>query len=125
MALCGVLVTSVMFAALFALGGAGIYGSPFASVPPGWVDSGRIQEEQRLMLLTILAGPVACLAALAVHRRRPHVAGVVLIGGVIAGAFLGTLTKFDAVWEKVFLFFVWLPMAVVALALWSPNSTRG
>ena len=51
---------SILFAVMFAGGGAGICGSPFAAVSD--------KKEQGLMLLTILAGPVACLAALGTHR---------------------------------------------------------
>jgi hypothetical protein len=124
-ALSAVLVMSVVFAFFFTIGGAGIYGSPFAGPPRNWGDAERrIQHEKNLMLLTILAGPAACLAALPVHRRYPYVAGAVIIAGVISGAYLGMLTRFRAVWELVFLLFVWLPMLLVGLILLASNPTR-
>ena len=142
-----VLVLSLLFALLFAAGGAGMYGSPFHYVPPyhptqGELDMERVMMssgkrspdstgwtakmaegrraavvEEILMALTILVGPLACGAALAVHRRSPCLACISLVIGAIAGALLGTATRFVHVWEWVFLITVWLPMALVAVGV--------
>jgi len=114
-----VLVLSLLFAFLFAVGGAGIYGSPFDSVPTSYSSEVRAAHdlERLLEALTILVGPLACGVALAVHKRSPRLACIPLVLGAIAGAFLGTATKFVVVWEKVFLITVWLPMIFVALGI--------
>ena len=112
--LLAVLVLSLLFGFLFAVGGAGIYGSPFASVPANFPSQ---DMNHLLMALTILAGPLACGAALAVSRKFPRVASIPLVLGAIAGALLGTTTNFAYVWEKVFLVTVWLPMIFVAVRI--------
>jgi hypothetical protein len=119
-----VLILSLLFAFLFAVGGAGIYGSPFIPVPAHWPSRREHDVERLLMALTILVGPLACGAALAVHKRSlsPRFACVPLALGAVAGALLGTETKFVYVWEKVFLITVWLPMIVVAI--WIANEPR-
>ncbi len=109
-----VLVLSLLFALLFAIGGAGIYGSPFAAN----YGSGNDPHLNRLLMaLTILVGPLACAAALAVYRKSPSLACIPLILGAIAGALLGMTTSFVYVWEKVFLITVWLPMIFVAVGI--------
>ena len=55
--------------------------------------------------------------SLALHRRFPRLACIPLVLGAIAGAFLGTTTKFAYVWEKVFLVTVWVPMSFVAIRI--------
>jgi MFS family permease len=122
-ALAVVFASSVLFAVLFAAGGAGIYGSPFASVPSRF-DSDARRLERRLMLLTILVGPIACLAALLIHRGRAKAASAALVAGATAGAILGSLTRFRVAWEGVFLIFVWSPMVFVALMLLFPRLMR-
>ena len=112
-----VLLLSLAFGALFALGGAGMYGSPFASVPANFPSRPEHDAERLLMALTILVGPLACGAALAVHRRYPRLACIPLVLGAIAGAILGTTTKFAYVWEIVFLVTVWVPMIFVAVRI--------
>ncbi len=112
-ALVLVLALSILFAVGFAGGGAGIYGSPFP---------GRDFATAALWLGTILVAPVACLAALLVSRKSRHLVSVVLLGGAIGGACFGSLTTFREVWEWVFLIFVWAPMAIVAVGLWSRRS---
>jgi hypothetical protein len=112
-----VLVLSLLFAFFFAVGGAGIYGSPFAPVPPNWPSREEHDRNRLLMALTILVGPLACGAALAAHRRSPRLACVLLVIGAIAGALLGTATNFVHVWETVFLIMVWLPMTFVAAGI--------
>lgn len=116
-ALASVSASSVLFAVLFAGGGAGIYGSPFAGVPPGWPSASAIRREQGLELLTILAGPIACLAAALLVVRASKAASFVLIVGASFGAYLGTLTRFNVVWEKVFLICVWLPMVIISIMI--------
>jgi hypothetical protein len=110
-----VLLLSLLFAFVFAVGGAGIYGSPFAPVPPNWPSRAEHDVNRLLMALTILVGPFACGVALAVHWRYPRLACIPLVLGAIVGAFLGTKTNFVHVWEKVFLIMVWLPMIFVAV----------
>ena len=66
-----VLLLSLLFGTLFALGGAGIYGSPFASVPANSPSRHEHDVERLLVALTILVGPLACGAALTVHRKYP------------------------------------------------------
>ena len=114
-----VLVLSSVLAFLFAVGGAGIYGSPFAGVPASFPSARRaeLNSERLLLALTILVGPFACGSALAVYRRIPKVAGMLLVVGAIAGALLGTTTRFLYIWETVFLISVWLPM--LAVAVWT------
>ncbi len=115
-ALVFVSALSLLFAVVFAAGGAGIYGSPFAAVSD--------RSEQGLMLLTILASPVACLAALAIYRKVAFLASLPLLLGASCGALLGSLTRFSPVWESVFAVFVWAPMVLLALALLSPKPAR-
>jgi uncharacterized membrane protein len=103
--LIAILVLSLLFAAIFALGGAGIYGSPFGS--------GLTMDA-----LTILVGPLACVTALAVHKRSPRSASIAVVVGAIAGACLGLATPFRYVWEWVFLVMVWLPMVLAAVVIW-------
>ncbi len=110
-----VLLLSLAFGTLFALGGAGIFGSPFAPVPANFPNRHEHDVERLLMALTIVVGPLACGVGLAVHKRHPRLACVPLVLGAIAGAFLGTTTRFVYVWEKVFLVTVWLPMIFVAI----------
>ena len=69
------------------------------------------------MALTILVGPLACGVALTVHKRYPRLACIPLVLGAIAGAFVGTTTKFAYVSETVFLVTVWLPMIFVAIRI--------
>ncbi len=112
-----VFALSLMFAFLFAAGGAGIFGSPFSVGGPA--------RDKLVWLLTILAGPVACLVALAVHGRQARLASIPLLAGACLGAWLGTLTApFRDYWEKPFLLFVWLPMTIAALVLWSARPAR-
>jgi hypothetical protein len=112
-----VLVLSLAFGALFALVGAGIYGSPFA-LPLNFPSRAEHDVNQVLMALTILVGPLACGVALAVHYwRYPRLACIPLVLGAIVGAFLGTKTNFVNVWEAVFLITVWLPMILVAVGI--------
>jgi hypothetical protein len=111
MGLSSLLALSLLFAVLFAAGGAGIFGSPFG---------GPWDGQKMLCLLTILAGPAACLIALVIHRDHPGWAGAALIGGAVSGALLGNLTNFRFVWLRVFAHCVWLPMTVVALCVWLP-----
>ena len=115
-ALAFVSALSLLFAIVFAAGGAGIYGSPFAAATD--------MSEPALMLLTILAGPVACIAAIAIYRKFAFLAGLPLLVGAICGAFLGGLTRFSLVWEKVFALFVWAPMVVLGVALLSRMRRR-
>jgi uncharacterized membrane protein YfcA len=112
-----VLVLSLLFAFLFAGGGAGIYGSPFAPVPANFPSRPEHDVNRLLMALTILVGPLGCGAALAIHRRHPRLACIPLVLGAIAGAYLGTTTMFAYIWEKVFLVTVWLPMIFVAFRI--------
>jgi hypothetical protein len=117
--LIGVLGLSVLFAFLLAAGGAGIFGSPFAPDPAGYSSNVRAAHnaERLLMALTILAGPLGCGAALAVHRRSPALARLSLGFGAIGGALLGAETRFVHVWETVFLIAVWLPMIWIAFCI--------
>ena len=113
---------SIFFSLVFALGGAGIYGSPFADVPARWPSAPEVHGNQEVILLTILAGPAACLAALVAHALAARrVAAAVLVLGAVAGAILGCLTPFVQVWEKLFLIFVWGPMIAVGLRLPNPK----
>jgi hypothetical protein len=118
-----ILVLSLLFAAFFAVAGAGIYGSPFAPVPSNFpLATRRAHDMQRLLMaLTVLVGPLACAAALAIQRRFPRSASIPLVLGVIAGVLLGTATKFVYVWEWVFLITVWLPMVFAAIAIGGRN----
>ena len=118
-----VLLLSLLFGALFAFGGAGIFGSPFAPVPANFPSRHEHDVERLLMALTILVGPLACGAALTVHKRHPRLACIPLVLGAIAGAHLGTTTRFAYVWEKVFVVTVWLPMIFVAIriAIFDPH----
>jgi len=118
-----VFVLSLLFASLFAVAGAGIYGSPFAPVPANFPSRREHDIQRLLMALTILVGPLACAAALAIHRWFPRSASIPLVLGAIAGALLGTATNFVHVWEGIFLIMVWLPMAFVAVVVaveWKP-----
>ncbi len=119
-----VLVLSLLFAFLFAMGGAGIYGSPFASDPASYPSAARAAHnfDRMLMALTILVGPLACGPALAIYKRFPGVAGMLLVLGAVTGALLGTATNFVHVWEKVFLITVWLPM--IAIGVWIALKAR-
>src|SRR5262245_11955961 len=117
-ALFAVFALSVVFAVLFAIGGAGIYGSPFANDPAGF-DTGNRDREKFLMALTILVTPIACIAALLCHRVYPRIAGATLVLGVFSSGILGSLTRFRYVWEGVFLIFVWMPITLVAFRLFS------
>ena len=110
--LVAVLVLSLLFGFFFAVGGAGIYGSPFA---PNYRYGDDPDLNRMLMALTILVGPLACGAALAVHWKSPRLAGMLLVIGAVAGALLGTTTKFVFVWERIFLIMVWLPMVFIAV----------
>jgi hypothetical protein len=112
-----ILVLSLLFAFLFAGGGAGIYGSPFAPVPANFPSRPEHDRERFLLALTILVGPLACGAAIASHRRHSRLACIPLVLGAIAGAYLGTTTRFVYVWEKVFMVTVWLPMIFVAFRI--------
>jgi len=111
--LVAVFVLSMLFAFFFAASGAGIYGSPFASVPP---NSPSQDINHLLMALTILVGPIACGVALALYKSAPGIASIMLVLGAIVGALLGTTTSFAYVWEWVFLITVWLPM--ISVAVW-------
>jgi hypothetical protein len=116
---------SVFFGLGFAVGGAGIFGSPFAGVPSNWPSSPEVYLRNVLMLLTILVGPAACVAALLAHSLGVRAAAsAFLVLGAIAGAILGCLTPFREVWEKVFLVLVWGPMIVVGLTPPTPASPR-
>jgi hypothetical protein len=116
---------SVFFGLGFAVGGAGIFGSPFAGVPSDWPSSPEVYLKNVLMLLTILAGPAACAAALVAHSRGARgAASGLLVLGAIAGAILGCLTPFRVVWEKVFLVLVWGPMIFVGLTPPTSGSPR-
>jgi hypothetical protein len=84
---------SVFFGLGFAVGGAGIFGSPFASVLSNW-PSPEVHRQQRLMLMTILIGPAACLAALLAHCLGARAASAILILGAIAVPILSCLTPF-------------------------------
>lgn len=113
--LIAVFVLSLLFALLFAGGGAGIYGSPFAPVPANFPSRAEHDRDRLLMALTILMGPLGSVAALVICRKDPRLAGLPLVLGAVAGAWFGTKTNFAFVWEKVFLVTVWLPMVVVAV----------
>jgi hypothetical protein len=116
---------SIFFGFCFAVGGAGIYGSPFAGVPPNWPSAPEVPRHQAVMLMTILVGPAACLAALVAHSRGSRgAASAFLVLGAVAGAILGCLTPFREVWEKIFLVLVWGPMIVVGLTLPTPGPPR-
>ncbi len=117
--LVAVFVLSMLFAFFFAVGGAGIYGSPFASVPPNFPSQ---DLNHLLMALTILVGPLASGVALALYKRAPGIASLLLVLGAIVGALLGTTTSFAYVWEWVFLITVWLPM--ICVAVWNAASPR-
>jgi hypothetical protein len=114
---------SVFFSLGFAVGSAGIFGSPFAGVLSNW-PSPEVHRQQTLMLMTILIGPAACLAALLAHCLGAWAASAILILGAIAVAILGSLTPFREVWEKVFLLLVWGPMIFVGLTPPTSESPR-
>ena len=109
-----VFVLSLLFALLFAGGGAGIYGSPFAPVPANFPSRPEHDQNRLLMAMTILMGPLGCVGALMICRKYPRRASLPLILGAVAGAWFGTKTNFAFVWEKIFLVTVWVPMVVVA-----------
>ncbi len=110
-----VFVLSLLFALLFAGGGAGIYGSPFAPVPANFPSRSEHDLNRLLMAMTILMGPFGCVGALFTYRKHPRLASGALVLGAVAGAWFGTTTNFAFVWEKVFLVTVWVPMVVVAV----------
>jgi hypothetical protein len=94
--LVALLVLSMLFAFFLAAGGAGIYGSPFASVPPNLPSQNL---NRLLMALTILVGPLPSEVALALYKRAPGIATIMLVLGAIVGALLGTTTNFAYVRE--------------------------
>ncbi len=96
--LVAVLVLSLLFGFLFAVGGAGIYGSPFASVPANFPSQ---DMNHLLMALTILVGPLACRAALAFAGSFPS--GVDSLGpGAIAVLCSGRLRTSPTYGRKCF-----------------------
>ena len=109
-AIIGVFSASLIFGALFAVGGAGIYGSPFA---------GKTSNEYAIYEAAILVGPIGSLLALVFHKRLPYLSGVSLVLGAVVGVFIGLVVESDFryVWGKVFLIVVWLPMSVVGARL--------
>ena len=117
--LIAVFVLSMLFAFFFAVGGAGIYGSPFAPVPANFPSQSM---NHLLMALTILVGPLACGVALALNKGAHGIASLVLVLGAIVGAVLGMTTSFAYVWEWVFVITVWLPM--ICVAVWNVASPR-
>jgi hypothetical protein len=101
-------MAALILAVLFAVGGAGIYGSPF--------DPGRRSHKYAVLYAaTILVGPLASLVALVFHKRLPYLSGVSLVLGAAAGVFIGLVVESDFryFWGKVFVIVVWLPMSVV------------
>ena len=116
-AIIGVFSASLIFGALFAVGGAGIYGSPFA--PSGIRDLHVENTAHAIYAAAILVGPLASLLALVFHKRLPYLSGVSLVLGAVVGVFIGLVVESDFryVWGKVFLIVVWLPMSVVGARL--------
>ena len=97
------------FGALFAIGGAGIYGSPW----------GGKTATNVIFLCAIAAGPFAAVTALSQLKNAPFVSGIMLVGGAVGGILMGLIvdTDFREVWGKVFLVAVWTPMLVIGIML--------
>ena len=114
-AIFGVFWVALILAVLFALGGAGLYGSPFG---------GGTAAEQAIYAAAILVGPLASLLALVFHKRLPYLAGITLVLGAAVGVFIGLVVQspFHYFWGKVFGIVVWLPMLVVGLRLLASKS---
>lgn len=110
-ALIGVFLVALIFAALFAVGGAGIYGSPFGP--------GVHPRESAVYAEAILIGPLASLLAIVFHKRLVCLSGVLLVLGALGGIFIGLVVESDfrGFWGKVFAIFVWLPMSIVGARL--------
>jgi hypothetical protein len=102
-----VFMAALILAVLFAVGGAGLYGSPFGP--------GKPSHEYAIYAASILVGPLASLVALVFHKRLPYLSGVSLVLGAVAGVFIGLVVESDFryFWGKVFVIVVWLPMSVV------------
>ena len=111
----GVFWVALILAVLFALGGAGLYGSPFA---------GGTAAEQAIYAAAILVGPLSSLLALVFHKRLPYLAEITLVLGAAVGVFIGLAVQspFHYFWGKVFGIVVWLPMLVVGLRLLASKS---
>jgi hypothetical protein len=110
-AIIGLFSAALIFAALFAVGGAGLYGSPFGP--------GKTSNEYAIYAAAILVGPLATLLALGFHKRLPYLSGGSLVLGAVAGVFIGLVVESDFryFWGKVFIIVVWLPMSVVGARL--------
>ena len=104
-----VFLAALIFAVLFAVGGAGLYGSPFADDISA--------HDLAVYAAAILVGPLASLLALIIHKRLPDLAGITLVLGAVVGVFIGLVVEspFRFFWGKVFVIVVWLPMSVVGL----------
>jgi hypothetical protein len=108
------LVSSLFFAFIFAVGGAGLYGSPLVDFPVHTVI---------IRLAIILVAPIALLLGLLALSGSPRKLGILLMSGALLAAGLGLTDDFRYVWEWVFLVTVWGPMAITGLRLCSSSKS--
>lgn len=115
-AIFGVFWAALILAVLFAVGGAGLYGSPFAG--------GISAHDFAVYAAAILVGPLASLLALVFRKRLPYLAGITLVLGAAVGVFIGLVVQspFHYFWGKAFGIVVWLPMLVVGLRILARKS---
>lgn len=106
-----VLWISVLLAAAFGLGGAGMFGSPFGGGTP--------ILERTVYATTIFVGPISSAAALFYLGKSHAQAGASLVLGAAVGTFLGLIVQsnFREFWGGVFALTLWLPMLVVGIKL--------
>lgn len=106
-----VLWLAILLAVIFAIGGAGMFGSPFGGGTP--------ILERTIYATTILVGPFASAAALFSLRKDYAQAGASLVVGSAVGTFLGLVVQSDfrEFWGGVFALTVWLPMLLVGVRL--------
>jgi hypothetical protein len=101
------LASSLFLGLIFAVAGAGLYGSPLSGFPASTV---------ALRLVVILVAPVVLLTGLLVLSKTRKTLGTLLIVSALLAAGLGLCDDFRYIWEWFFLAHVWGPM--VAMGFW-------
>ena len=101
-------VSALLLGAAFAVGGAGMYGSPFADASPG----ARLRW---LVIITLC--PLCTTWALFLCARTSTWTGVALILCALLTAGLGLFDDFREAWEWIYVVFVWAPMVVLGCRL--------